>query len=331
MRMSSSPVRVLAVIPGDEDQPSSMVFARRQVAALQQRGIVTRTFFLSSRTSPGAVLAEMRRFRKVVREFDPSIVHAHYGTMTALFCAIGTLRPLVISFRGSDLNPTSDIGYVRSLVGRVFSQVSVLRARHVICVSQQLKDRLWIRSRPVSIIFDGVDLSAFKPTPRQEARRKLGWNPETQFVFFNLGDRPAGKRLALAESAIAYARRTISDIELVPVSNVDPNQIPDFMNACNCLLLTSDFEGSPTVVKEALACNLPVITVDVGDVRDLLSGVEPSRIVADRVEALGDALIEVLRLDTRSDGASRAEELSERRTTDRVVEVFENAILPSVA
>jgi glycosyltransferase involved in cell wall biosynthesis len=84
-------------------------------------------------------------------------------------------------------------------------------------------------------------------------------------------------------------------------------------------------------VKEALACNLPVITVDVGDVRDLLSGVEPSRIVADRVEALGDALIEVLRLDTRSDGASRAEELSERRTTDRVVEVFENAILPSVA
>ena len=180
--------------------------------------------------------------------------------------------------------------------------------------------------------FSTVSIS--RRSSRRPGRRRGGssaGNPETQFVFFNLGDRPAGKRLALAESAIAYARRTISDIELVPVSNVDPNQIPDFMNACNCLLLTSDFEGSPTVVKEALACNLPVITVDVGDVRDLLSGVEPSRIVADRVEALGDALIEVLRLDTRSDGASRAEELSERRTTDRVVEVFENAILPSVA
>ena len=101
------------------------------------------------------------------------------------------------------------------------------------------------------------------------------------------------------------------------------------MNACDCLILTSDWEGSPTVVKEALACNLPVVTVDVGDVRDLLAGVEPSRIVPDQAEALGDALIEVLRLDARSDGWRRAEDMSERRTTDRVTEILHQVVKSS--
>ena len=127
---------------------------------------------------------EWRRFRSTVRAFDPDVVHAHFGTVTSLFCALATSRPLVISFRGSDLNPTSNVNRLRSFVARLFSQVSVLRARHVICVSQELKNRLWVRSRPVSIIFDGVDLSAFQPEPRDEARRRLGWNPRHAFRFF---------------------------------------------------------------------------------------------------------------------------------------------------
>ncbi len=152
-------LKVLAVIPGDEQNRSSMVFARRQMAALAKQGVETKTFYLSSRQSPRIVLQEMLRFRRFIRDFDPDIVHAHYGTVTAIFCAIGTLRPLVISFRGSDLNPSSDYGLLRSLIGRLFSQLSVLRAKHIICVSQQLKDRVWLRSRAASIIFDGVDLS----------------------------------------------------------------------------------------------------------------------------------------------------------------------------
>ena len=316
---------VLAVIPGDADKPSNMIFARRQVAALQRRGIATRMFFLSSRTSPKVLLQEFKRFRRELKEFDPQIVHAHYGTVTALFCALATLRPLVISFRGSDLNPASDCSYSRSLMARLFSQLAVLRARHVICVSAQLKARVWLRSRPISIIFDGVDLSNFRPIPRDEARRKLGWNHDKKRVFFNLGGRPSGKRLALAESAIAFARTEFPDLELVTATEIDPELIPFYMNACDCLLLTSRSEGSPTVVKEAVACNLPVVTVDVGDVRSLLDGVQPTRIVAAETATLGTALAEVLRMGTRSNGWARAEDLSERRTTDRVVEIL-NAV-----
>jgi teichuronic acid biosynthesis glycosyltransferase TuaC len=315
-------LRVLAVIPGNESERSSMIFARRQMASLERRGVTVQTFFLTSRTSPRILVQELKRFRQAVKRFKPDIVHAHYGTMTALFCAVGTTLPLVISFRGSDLNPDRDLGFVRNSIGRLFSQLAVPRAKHIICVSKQLEDRIWMRSRPMSIIFDGVDLSLFKPIPKDEARQKLGWSLDTKFIFFNLGGRPAGKRLALAEAAVEFARKRFPDVELVPVSKVEPERIPILMNACDCLLLTSEWEGSPTVVKEALACNLPVVSVDVGDVKELLKGASPYRIVLPGVEALGNALIEILSMETRSNRSTRVDEMSERNTTSRVLEIY---------
>ena len=161
---------------------------------------------------------------------------------------------------------------------------------------------------------------------REEARRKLGWSQDTKLVFFNLGGRPAGKRLHIAESSIAYARRAIPDLDLVPVSKVDPEKIPLYMNACDCLLLTSDWEGSPTVVKEALACNLPVVSVDVGDVKDLLGDVQPSWVGPADVEAIGKALIEILQAGSRSNGHTRADEMSEQRTTSRVLSLYQEVV-----
>jgi glycosyltransferase involved in cell wall biosynthesis len=315
-------LRVLAVIPGEADDPSSMVFARRQMSAVGQNGINVQTFYLSSRTSLSALVQEFVRFRSVINDFQPDVVHAHYGTVTALFCALATTRSLVITFRGSDLNPTTDTGYMRSFAGRFFSQIAALRSQHNICVSQELHDRLWLRLRPTSIIFDGVDLSVFYPRPQEEARQLLGWSEEKKYVFFNLSGRPAGKRLALAEQGIELARRQLGEVELVAVSKVDPNKIPLLMNACDCLLLTSDWEGSPTVVKEATACNLPVIAVDVGDIRMLLDEVEPSRIVPVEAEAISDALVSIIRAGERSNGRLRAEKISSQSTTCRLIEVY---------
>lgn len=319
-------IRVLAIIPGEAADRSSMVFARRQMNAIAQSEVDVHVFFLSSRTSLRVLVQEFRRFRKTVSEFDPHIVHAHYGTITALFSALASYRPLVITFRGSDLNPTSDIGYIRSLVGRVCSQIAVFRAKHVICVSEQLRNQLWSRRCPTSVIFDGVNLSLFYPIPKDKARQTLEWDSKKKFVFFNLGGRPAGKRLALAESAIKIASREVRDIELIKVSKVDPERIPLLMNACDCLLLTSDWEGSPTVVKEAMACELPVVSVDVGDVSALLDGVLPSRVVPDNSEAIGRALVEILRKGVRSNGTMRVQPMSEESTTSKVLDIYQRIL-----
>ncbi len=127
-------LRVLSVIPG-EPEGSVMIFARRQSASISALGLTVRDFHLADRTSPGRWWQELRRLRQEVCAFDPDLVHAHYGTVTALSAALTKgRRPLVITFRGSDLNPTAAVSGFRSVAGRVISQFSALSAAAVICV-----------------------------------------------------------------------------------------------------------------------------------------------------------------------------------------------------
>jgi glycosyltransferase involved in cell wall biosynthesis len=107
--------------------------------------------------------------------------------------------------------------------------------------------------------------------------------------------------------------------------NEPPARIPLFLNAADCLLVTSNFEGSPNIVKEALACDLPVVSVDVGDVADRLAGVSPSRVVDRSEDAIAAALLEVVGLGLRCNGAAAIGDLSEERIAERIVAVYREA------
>src|SRR5437016_8731068 len=121
-------LRVLAVVPGD-GQGSSFIFVRRQLASLTDVGVNVRTFFVGSRISPVGIAKEWGRLRREICQFRPDLVHAHYGTVTSLVCAMATSVPLVITFRGNDLGDDPDIGLLRSRLGQVLSQISCLKAK----------------------------------------------------------------------------------------------------------------------------------------------------------------------------------------------------------
>jgi len=306
--------RVLFVIPGVA-QGHSMVFARRQAAALTTQGFDVQIFDLHSRTSLQKVFGEFRRLRRVVRAFRPQVIHAHYGTVTAMFAALGTGRiPLVITYRGSDLNRLPSARGLRQAAGLLLSQIAALRATRIVCVSRQLRDLLWWRWARVTVLPSGVDPGVFRPEPRKNLRGQLGWLEEERVVLFNAGLDSRNKRLDLAENAVAEARRWVPSVRLeVLDGHVAPARVPALMNAADCLLVTSDAEGSPTIVQEALATNLPVVSVDVGDVAERLKGVTCSRVTRRDPSALGRALGEVLNPPRRSDGRRRAEEFSSTR------------------
>jgi glycosyltransferase involved in cell wall biosynthesis len=322
-RLSPNLPRVLVVIPESAD--STFVFARRQVASLQDLGVAVQPFFLGSRQSPAALVAEWKRFRRAVREFDPDFVHAHYGTMTAFFCAVTTDRPLFITFHGSDLNPVPSIPGWRSFTGRLLSQLAALRAAQIVCVSGALRDRLWWRRDRATVIPMGVDLSCFVPVPLVEARRTLGWSADERVVLFNAGRHPAVKRLDLARAAVAAAADLGGPIRFVVADGAaPPGSMPTLMSAADCLLITSDYEGSPTIVKEALACNLPIVSVAVGDVRDRLKGVEPSRIVSRDPVDIGRALAEVLAIRSRSNGRASVRDLDGTKIALRLLAAYQH-------
>jgi glycosyltransferase involved in cell wall biosynthesis len=315
------------VIPGS-GEGSSMIFARRQAEALRRQGVTVGEFFLRSRTAPVPVGREMLRFRRELRGFQADVVHAHYGTVTAMFAAVGAGRiPLVITYRGSDLNPCPGSSRVRSGVAHLFSQLAALRAARMVCVSRHLRARLWWRRGRATVPASGVDARAFEPSGREAARRRLGWDERTPAVLFNRGLDPRVKRLDLAEAAIGVARRAAPELRWeVLDGSTAPGMVPVLMNAADCLLVTSDYEGSPTVVQEALASNLPIVSVEVGDIAERLIGVRHTRIVARDAEKLGAALAEMVETPRRSDGRRKIGEFCADRIAGRLLEIYRELI-----
>ena len=209
-----------------------------------------------------------------------------------MFAALGAGKiPLVITYRGSDLNRLPTERGLRPAAARLLSQVAALKAARIVCVSRPLKRLLWWRRARVTVLPSGVDPEVFRPEPRKFLRGELGWPEEERVVLFNAGRDFRNKRLDLAENAVQEARRWAPSVRLeVLDGSVPPARMPALMNAADCLLVTSDAEGSPTVVQEALATNLPVVSVDVGDIRERLEGVACSRVAERDPHALWDAL-----------------------------------------
>lgn len=300
-----------------------MIFARRQFSALQDRGVRVRAFYLRSRRSLVVLWREWRRFRHELAAFQPDIVHAQFGTMTAFFAGLSTHLPLVVTYRGSDLNPVPSIGRVRRWLGFFMSQVSALRAEKIVCVSEELMGRLWWCRNKATIIPSGIDTSVFFPMDRKTVRQQLGWDHASKVVVFNAGRMPRVKRLDLAEKAFERVRHANDAAQLVILDGTTPaDQLPLILNAADCLLVTSDYEGSPNIVKEALACNLPIVSVDVGDIQLRLSGVTSSFIVSRDPEALAFAVLSILATCPRTNGATVIAPLTLGATSDALENVY---------
>jgi teichuronic acid biosynthesis glycosyltransferase TuaC len=319
--------RVLFVIPGD-GQGSSMIFARRQAQSVAGEGVETNLFYLGSRTSPRHLLAEFRRFRLELARIRPVVVHAHFGTVTALFAALasGSL-PLIITYRGSDLNPAPTSyrwqAKTRAAFGRLFSQLAALRAQRIICVSRQLRNRLWWKRGVVTILPSGVDPEVFRPESRAIARLRLGWGDMERVALFNAGQDVLVKGLDLAKAAVESARRDVPALRLeILDGSVRPALLPEMMNAADCLLLTSVSEGSPTVVQEALACDLPIVSVQVGDIVERLEGVAHSTVASADARVLGHALSKIVEPPRRSNGSLKIAEFSSRPIAVRLKEIY---------
>ena len=228
-----------------------------------------------------------------------------------------------MSFRGSDLNPNLGKSAIHCFLSRLLSQFAALRADRIICVSQQLVDRLWWGRAKVQVIPSGVDTQTFRPGDRDAARAALGWDLRERTVLFNGSSRPS-KRVNLARAAVAAAGRKCGPVRLVELDwNQPPDQVPLLMNAADCLIVTSDYEGLPNVVKEAVASGLPVVSREVGDVRQRLAGVLPSKVTGDSAEELGEALAEILRCPVRTNGPTLAADFSMPAIAEKIVAVYE--------
>ena len=130
----------------------------------------------------------------------------------------------------------------------------------------------------------------------------------------------------MVKAALQIVQTCATDVELLTVHSVPHKMMPVYMNAADVLILTSQHEGSPNVIKEAMACELPIVAVDVGDVREVIGGTDRCFVVARNSEAVAEKLKYVLSRVGRSNGRSRITHLSLTEVAKRLISIYEDAV-----
>ena len=325
-----SPLRVLMITSEWASDPGHTAhFIERQVRYLRAAGIDVDVFQFRGARQPLRYLAAWAGLRRRLGRQRYDLIHAQFGQSGLL--ALPKRLPLVVTFRGDDLFGILGHDGRPTPAGRLLQRLSRLVARRAdaaILVSEHLR-RYLPRSGAVHIVPSGLDLDLFRCIPREEARRHLALPPAGRLVLF-VGD-PADprKRYALARQAVDYLSRTVA-AELVIGWRVPHDEMPFYMNACDALVFTSREEGSPNAVKEALACDLPVVSVAVADVPLRLEGIPGCEVCTDdSPAAIAAALERTLQRDERSGGRGRAaaRQLDERLLTDRVIDIYRSVLV----
>lgn len=293
-----------------QGRPGYGIYIRRQVDALRHCGSRIDVLYLHGGRSCAYPVAALRfAWASVAWRRRYRLVHVHTGE-AALAARFFVGPPMVATYHGDDI--LGDYRADGSISPGRRLRRAVIRAHSrffsATCTqSQQMRDMLPVRARQRSrVVPCGVDVGRFAPYDRLASRRRLGWSPTERIVLF-AATRPdsPGKRRWLAEAACAYAAERLGEVRLHVTRGVAPERMPVLMNAADCLLHTAAVEGGPLVIKEALMCELPVVTTPAGDAADLLKGVSRSYLCRPDVQELGEALIQCLTSDGR--GNARGE------------------------
>jgi glycosyltransferase involved in cell wall biosynthesis len=311
----SAPIRVLNLV-------SSMntPLLRQQLPELERQGVESTVVSVPGKWNPGAqrsvanyVSMYGETLRHTLRRGEYDLIHANYGLLAPIAVAQPTSLPVVASIWGTDLYGTFGWAVRRS----------VPFCDAVVVMSERMREDL---GGDAVVIPHGVDFEKFQPRSQEAARERLGWDPDAHHVLFpypprrTVKDHPRAKRIVSAVDG-----RMEKPVYLQVVQGIRHEAVSTYLNAADLLLLTSEHEGMPNSVKEALACNLPVVSTDVGDVARYLEGVTPSA-VRDDDEALVEAVAEILSSGERSNGRAQVEDIRLERTVARLKGVYEDVM-----
>lgn len=330
--LTRKPLRILVVtgIYPTEQRPHSGTFIKSQVDSLKEAGLEVEVVH----PKPGPVLLRYARatiqvfLKTLTGYFD--VVHGHYGQ----WCLIARMQwttPVVASFLGDDLQGTYLANGRWSKRAAIIVHLSRWLIHYVdaaIVKSEKMRQiALKGRNHPfeerIFVIPNGVDFRLFRPIPRAEARAALGWDQERYYILFGNNAEVPVKNFPLARAAVECLHAKGIAAELVVASGLPQTKLVHYINASNALILSSVAEGSPNIVKEAMACNVPVVSTDVGDVAELVGRTKGCSVCLPDPESLAAALEDALQHTGPTTGRMDIMHLDRTGVAKRVIAVYE--------
>ena len=286
-------------------------FIVEQAEALKRRGCDIDFFGLQGKGIKG-YLRNLPSLKRKLKEFRPDVIHAHYG-LSGMLANLQRSVPVVSTYHGSDIND--------KLVFR-FSKMTMLLSEWNIFVSKKTLSIAKPKKR-YSLLPCGIDLSDLQLTDKDKARKKMNLEANKHYVLFAGAFDNAVKNASLAKEALALCED--ENVELLELSGYTRDEVTLLMCAVDAFLMTSVSEGSPQVIKESMACGCPIVSVDVGDVKERISGIDGCFVAETRdPKEIADLLKKAIIYDGKTNGRDRiiTDGLDNRLVAERLMDIY---------
>lgn len=287
-------------------------FITEQGEAIEKQGVEFKYFGVDGKGVTG-YLRQIPRLKKAIKDFQPDIIHAHYG-LCGLLANWQRRIPVITTYHGSDINNPRVLR---------LSERSIRRSRFNIFVSQKNVD-LALPRKDFTLIPCGIDLNDYPLLEKSEARRRMNLNPSMKYVLFAGAFDNHVKNAPLAKAAM----ERVPDSELLELKGYSRPQVAALLQAVDVFLMTSITEGSPQVIKEAMACGCPIVSVDVGDVRERIEGIDGCFISDRDPDSIADCIQKAMVFNERTSGRSAIIDagLTNDTIAARIISIYKNVL-----
>ena len=289
-------------------------FVVEQIQALRARGVSVDTYGIVGKGVFG-YLRNIVGVNEKIREFRPDLIHAHYG-LSGLCANLQRQIPVVTTYHGSDIHSG---GWILKL-----SQLAMRLSAYNIFVSTKMQEMSGYKKNNACVQSCGLDLNIIKEIPREQAREKLGFDKKQKIGLFSGSFDNAIKNYTLAKAAVDK----LLDVQLLELKGYSRTEVNLLMNACDFQITTSHRESGPLVVKEAMACGTPVVSVDVGDVKDIIGDTDGCYIAERNPEDLAEKIRLALAFEGKTNGRQRIIDLglSNELVAKRLIEIYQQVL-----
>jgi glycosyltransferase involved in cell wall biosynthesis len=316
-------MNILFVSSGNKKQGISPII-KKQGESISKKNHNIEYFTIRGKGIKGYLKSVLPLF-KILKSKKHDVLHAHYG-LNAIVCHLSQIfrikkTPLIISLMGSDLLiPKSENTFLQKWINLYINWILKNKANHIIVKTSELNKKVNLPIK-TSIIPNGVDFNLFKPLNKSELQNELKWSNDCKHILFAANPERPVKNYNLAKNAADQIKEY--RVELHDLVDIDHEKIPKYMNASDVVILSSFFEGSPNVIKEAMACNRPIVCTNVGDVKLIIENIEGCFLAEAETSDFRKKMIEALRFDRSTEGRENIRHLSEDKVAEKIICIYE--------